>query len=99
MITDNDGNYYIYDNDDNNIDYYISALFNMQDFLKKILRKEPQTREAFINASYKDVITMRVLALDVAHLLNEINDSKTFHPTPDEIAEVLSQHPFSYGND
>ena len=99
MITDNSGNYYTFEKDPSNIDYYIAELFNLKEMLNAIICQRPETREAILNASYKDIITLRCLMLDNKQLLNDICEQKSIALTLDEINEIVGLHPFSYGND
>ena len=99
MKIDGSGNYQTFERDVNNIDFYINEFVCFTDLLKSLLRKDPETREAILNASYKDVLCLRVQAAQVRGYLRLLEDRRTLQADAYEAESCAGEHPLTYGND
>ena len=99
MSIDENGKFITLEQDPENIDFYISNFCGFNDLLKALLRKDPETREAILGASYKDILCLRVQAYEVHRNLERIFDNKTLQADRYETASAAGEHPLTYGGD
>ena len=78
-----------------NINYYIGAFNEFNDMLTALTLRDPMTREAILNASYKDLLTLRVLAYDAERLTNILLDNRILKATGTE-ARAVADSPLTY---
>lgn len=71
MQTDKNGNCLNFESDPQSIDYYIAALSSFKTTIYALLRKDPETRQAILGASYKDLLCLRVQAHDILRYMEE----------------------------
>ena len=96
MKKEPNGNYYIIEPEtNNNIDFYIASFSGFNQMLKSLLNKEPQTRAAIMGASYKDLLTLQVLAADTFTYMRELMDRKTLQATSAEAIEAAEANPLT----
>ena len=93
MKQDNNGDYLIELKTNSNIDYYIASFSGLNEMLKSLLRKDPDTRAAILGASYQDILTLRVLASDAAAYLRELQNRKILQATGEEMREAADTNP------
>ena len=93
MEREQKGYYLANDNDISNIDYYIATFSGVNQMLKTFLDNEPKTRTAILTASYRDILTLRVLAHQTAVYMQELEKRKTFQATGAEALEAAGQTP------
>lgn len=99
MQIDKNGDYVTFENDPQNIDYYISALCSFKTTIKAMLRKDPETRQAILGASYKDILCLRVQAHDILRYMEELEERHILRADQFEVLEAASSHPDTYGED
>ena len=95
----NGGNYQTFENDRSNIDFYINEFTSFADLLKSLLRKDPETREALLNASYKDVLCLRVQAAQVCTYIEKLEKMRILQATPYEAASAAGENILTYSDD
>lgn len=66
------------------IGYYIETLRAAGEVASKLMRKDPETRAAILNAKYEDLLALRVAASYTAFYLNHVNQAKTLQADPIE---------------
>lgn len=99
MKTDAKGNYLTFENDPENIDYYIEQFCDMYHLLNRILAKAPETREAILNSSYKDLLCARVQFEQMLDIAFEIARCQVLYADDYEAASCAGEHPLTYGYD
>ena len=82
--------------EENNINYYIEKFSEFNEILKALLRKQPETREALLGASYKDVLALRVLASDAGAYLRELEQGRALQATSSEALDAAAGNPNIY---
>ena len=82
--------------EENNINYYIEKFSEFNEILKALLRKQPETREALLGASYKDVLALRVLASDAGAYLRQLEKSRTLTASSSETLDAAASNPYIY---
>ena len=70
-----------FEEDPENIDFYISRFVEFNEFLKAIYHKAPETRAALLDAKHIDVIYLRTLVLHCSDILKAIEDGNTLEAT------------------
>lgn len=99
MQTDRNNNFVTFERNPQDIDFYISALSDFKATIKSLLRKDPETRRALLDASYKDILCLRMEAHDILHYMEELEERRIFCADYSEIIEAAGSHPLTYGND
>lgn len=90
------GDYIIAPEINNNIDFYIASFSGFNEMLKSLLNHDPKTRAAIMGASYREIMTLRVLANETAANMRELLDRKTLQATSTEAHEAAEAHPLTY---
>ena len=90
------GDYIIAPEINNNIDFYIASFSGFNEMLKSLLNHDPKTRAAIMGASYREIMTLRVLANETAANMHELIDRKTLQATSAEAHEDAEAHPLTY---
>ena len=93
------GEYITHEHEIDNIDYYISEFCSFKDILSSLLRKDPETRQAIINARYKDLLCLRVQADEIHRRVHDIIGAAIFEADRYEAACAAGEHPDTYGSD
>lgn len=93
------GNYVTHEREIDNIDYYISEFCSFKDTLNSLLRRDPETRQAIINARYKDLLCLRVQADEIHRRVHDIIGAAIFEADRYEAACAAGEHPDTYGSD
>ena len=65
-------------------------LLSKREVAEKILHRDPATREAILNASYKDLLALRVISCYLASYLNAINKGNRLQADAEEGVSVGS---------
>ena len=90
MQTDKNGNFVTFESDPQSIDYYIAALSSFKTTIYSLLCKDPETRQAILGASYKDLLCLRVQAHDILRYMEELEERRILQADAIELLEVAS---------
>lgn len=90
MQTDKNGDFLTFESDPQSIDYYIAALSSFKTTIYALLRKDPETRQAILGASYKDILCLRVQAHDILRYMEELEERRILQADEIELLEVAS---------
>lgn len=99
MQIDDNGDYLTFESDKQNIDYYIQELCRFKTTILSLLRKDPETRQAILGASYKDILCLRVQAHDILRYMEEIENRRILRADQVEVIAAAEEHPATFGND
>ena len=99
MGFDDYGNNITFEDKPETIDFYIKEFARLNDTLTSLLRRDPETREAIINASYKDVLRLRAKAFEVYRNTQRLFDNGVLHADSLEVAAAANEHPLSFENE
>ena len=99
MEINNNGEYVTHEKEIDNIDYYISEFCAFKSLLSSLLRKDPETRQAIINARYKDLLCLRVQADEIHRRMHDVIGRAVFEADSYEAAAAAGEHPDTYGDD
>lgn len=99
MKTDGKGEYILREYELTDIDYYIASFCNFKDMLNSLLRKDPETRQAILNARYKDLLCLQVQAEEIHKRLHDIAGDAVLKADRHEAARAAGEHPYTYGSD
>ena len=96
MKIDASGNYQTFEKNVDNIGFYINEFIGFTDLLKSLLRKDPETREAILNATYKEVLCLRVQAAEIRDCLRRLEENKIIQADASEAIEAYKEADFFY---
>lgn len=99
MKIDDNGNYILFSENKNDIDYLISQVVDFNNLLNDMLRREPYTRKAIMDSRYKDLLCLRVQISQTYKKLLMLKDRGILHADEWEMLSAASEHPETYGND
>ncbi len=84
-------NYLTFEDEPASIEYYISNVCEFNDMLKSLLRRDPITRTAILNASYKEILTLRAKAHEGLRFLEELERRKTLTADVNEVSMIAAE--------
>ena len=88
----NDNNAFLsFEPEKQNIDYYIQEFCSFKTTISALLRKDPETRQAILNASYKDILCLRVQAHDIMRYMEELEIRKTLQADQAEVIALTCE--------
>lgn len=99
MEHNNPGGYLTIEPEEKNINYYIERFSEFNAILKALIRKDPETREALLGASYKEVLALRVLASDAGAYLRQLEKGRALQATSSEALDAAACNPNIYSFD
>lgn len=94
----NGGNYKTFEKDRSNIDFYINEFVCFSDVLKSLLRRDPATRNALLNASYKDVLCLRVQAAQLCTYIKALEERKILQADLYEAESAAGENILTYSD-
>ena len=67
-----DGSFNSFEDNPNCIDYYLGTFCEFHNVLNSLLRKDPETRRALLEARYKDVLLLKVQTEQIHKCLHDL---------------------------